>query len=363
MTSYYNPTIPKKFNKPVDVHPQHEKSEGYIGISWKKVMGVALVAIGILGGAFLSTQYLNGNLSANDDITTNGKITVFTSYTTDNSDRLAMSQLVAANQLEYCTDHSYEYRVFEKNLAAPSLPYWSKIQGIRQLLDTTQSSWIVWLDDDAIITNPSIELQNFILSHGGDNPNTHVIVTEDAMSGFSWGTDLNTGVLFVRNSKFSRKFFDTLWEMRSKVVPDGPGYTYGNCPNQLCLHEQQAMHDLLREREDFQQHVKVIPQRDRNNVGINVFERFSHFDLIRNMQLDYASDHYWTHYRKRDFIAQCTGLATVGCTNDSFWLNWLNRIPQFLRKTKWHPIIVRWFGTNYRLECVKKLIKDSNSLS
>lgn len=342
-----------------------EQNEGE-GCTWKKAMVVGLIALALLVPAIAIPAYMYMNNPSNSSpgspispsnppisnppnspqsspsisppyTNPSRAITAFTSYTVDTPDRLEMSRLVAENQRSYCEDHDVEYLVFEENLAAPVLPYWSKIKGIIDLLKEKDSSeWIVWMDDDAIVTNPSIDLHDFILSHDGDDPNTHVIVTEDSMTDRG-STDLNTGVLFVRNSKFSRKFFKELWDKRKETVP-GHSYTYGDCPNQQCLHEQQAMHDLLRQQPHYKQHVKIIPQRDQQGIGVNVFSRFSHYDRNRDMYLDYSADPYQTRYRSGDFIAQCTGLSTNG----------------YLTKDSLRP-----YGTNYRLGCVKSLSKDA----
>lgn len=292
-------------------------------------------------------------------------ITVFTSYTTDNPQRLPMSKIVADNQRKYCALYGYDYRVFEENLAAPeALPYWSKIAGILRLLESPEKpEWIVWMDDDALVTNPSIQLQDFIKSHGGDNPNIHVIVTQDSRSGNSWCTDLNTGVLIVRNSRFSRKFFKSLWRKRLENFR-GESYTYGDCPHQQCLHEQQAMHDLLISNSQYRQHVLIIPQRDDQGVGINVFRRFSHHDRERDMHLDYQGDPYETRFRKGDFIAQCTGLAINGRRDRGRIVNFMDRGVRSLPMPR--PMFDRLESfrilpkSNLRLECVKELAAVSD---
>ena len=272
------------------------------------------------------------------------KVTLFTSYTIDNPERLEMSRMVAANQRQYCEKLGCEYVVFEENLAAPSLPYWSKIKGILQLWKkNTPDEWIVWIDDDAIITNPSIDLLEFINSHGGSDPNTDVIVTQDSRSAESWCTAVNTGILIVRKSYFSYSFFSKLWRMRDDPVR---GYTYGTCPNQKCLHEQQAMHDLLRSDHEYFKHVRIIPQRDERGIGFNVFQRFNHYDVQRDMYLDYDGDPSSTRFRRGDFIAQCTGLATVG-------------VPASMRGIAESEGSGNLQTTNFRFECVKDLIRES----
>ena len=247
-------------------------------------------------------------------------IHVFTSYTTDSPDRLGMSRKVRNQQESYCKNKGYEYSAFERNLALqnPSdpfpLPFWSKIAGINQLLEKdSKTEWIVWLDDDAVVMNPNIDMKQFIQDHGGLDLNTHVIVTKDVHGA---ATDLNTGVLLVRNSDISRQFFRDLWAVRDQPIA-GQGYSYSNCANQLCLHEQQAMHDLLKNpdqfnKPDYKKYVKIIPQRDENGVGINTFERSSHFDHGRNMQLNYNDPLGSKCNKEKDFVCQCTGLAAKG---------------------------------------------------
>src|SRR5690606_32533197 len=149
------------------------------------------------------------------------EICIFTSYTTDKPERLEMSRIVENNQRLYASRHGYGYAAYEENLASDALPYWSKIAGIRNYLAGKVSScpnpkWIVWLDDDALVTNPSIKIEAFIAGHMpsvldpfsfSQSPN--VLVTKDVHE-----NTINTGVLIVRNSVESRRFFSDLWDMR-----------------------------------------------------------------------------------------------------------------------------------------------------
>ncbi len=240
-----------------------------------------------------------------------GEIQIFTSYTRDNPERLSMSTKVKEHQQSYCKEKGYAYEAIEQNMAEDSLPYWSKIAGINRFLnEPSNKKWIVWVDDDAVIMNPSIRMEQFIKEHGGDHPKTHVIVTKDVPIA---ATKLNTGVLIVRNSDFSRRFFKKLWEKRHEPIPN-EGYSYSNCPAQMCLHEQQAMDDLIQRNPTYLQSVKIIPQRDEKGVGLNTFERWDHFDVARQMDLNYRyidtpesrCDH------SKDYICQCTGLASQG---------------------------------------------------
>ena len=274
------------------------------------------------------------------------QITIFTSYTTEKQDRLKMSRLVEKNQKAYCQRYGYKYIAYEENLADsllnPSLAYWSKIAGINRFLeaetDAERPSWVVWLDDDAIVLNGDNRMEKFILGHGGSDQNVHVIVTKDVPHA---QTELNTGVLMVRNSDTSRKFFKELWDRRHTT--NRSGYPYSTCPAQICLHEQEAMHDLIQENPSYREFVKIIPQTDISGIGINTFERFNHYDFERtdpntgqSLYLDYGKDPQGSKCKDDAFICQCTGLAIKGTRHS------LKDVP-----------------TNLRLECIESLLEKA----
>lgn len=274
----------------------------------------------------------------------NPSICLFTSYTSDNRQRLVLSERVSANQQEYSKVRGYKYLEYPENLAVEGSkkyePYWSKIAGLNRILNGQEPSlkekpdWIVWLDDDAIISNHNIKFED-VIAHYGGNEETYFIVTEDAESYKNKNIPLNSAVLIVKNNNWSRKFFKKVWEMKDKTIP-GTSHTYGDCKNQSCLHEQQAISELLRDRPARAKHVRIIPQKDQQNGwGINTFHRWPHHDLNRNnLNLAYE-DPPRVLWHKGDFIGQCTGLSTYGYDQTS-------RSPR-----------------NLRLECVDQLIAET----
>lgn len=257
------------------------------------------------------------------------RICIFTSYTTDNPTRLAMSESVAENQRAYAKKQGYEYLVYRENMAvelSPEegqsktwLPYWSKIAGINKILNNQETAlknapeWIVWIDDDALITNENIKAQEIIDHYAPEGSEINFFVTEDSMSHVRKDIPLNSAVLFIKNNDWSREFFQAVWEMRTKPAPPDGKHTYGECPNQVCLHEQQAITDLMRGSNDWLKHIKVIRQRDRDDPvggwGINTFHRWNHFDSRRCQRFNYDNDASGTRWKKGDFIGQCTGLV------------------------------------------------------
>ena len=190
------------------------------------------------------------------------KLLIFTSYTKDNPVRAEMSRSVAKNQRDYARLYGYSYQEYPENLAVELneqgevikswLPYWSKIAGINRILNheekgiNTDPDWIVWMDDDAVVTNPKIKMEDVIYHYKGQDEQTYFIVTEDSQSQKNKNIPLNSAILFIKNNEWSRDFFKKIWEMRTKPVP-GRLDTYGDCPNQSCLHEQQAITDLIAE--------------------------------------------------------------------------------------------------------------------
>lgn len=134
--------------------------------------------------------------------------------------------------------------------------------------------------------------------------------------------------------------------MRHKKSLSAPSHTYGSCPNQICLHEQEAMQNLIHQKKmTAQGTVKIIGQHDPQNVGgvgLNVFKRFNHIDMDRNnLHLDYSKDHPENIYQPGDFITQCTGLATKGYR------------AKFPRKT-----LPKEGPKNLRLECIQDVIDN-----
>lgn len=263
----------------------------------------------------------------------NPRICVFTSYSAHTQERMQASRMVANNQQAFSEKNGYTYRVYEENLALETdpeagdvafEPYWSKIAGINMILNNQEPSikdtpeWIIWMDDDAIISNPDFRFEDVLHHYTSQQEDLNFIVTTDSLSHVIESVPLNSAVLFIRNNDWSRDFFRQVWEMRNTKV-EGKPYTYGTCPNQECLHEQQAITNLLFNDPELAEHARIIPQRDYydpvDGWGINTFRRESHYDVARNQHLVYSRDQYQA--KAGDFIQQCTGLATQGYTTEN----------------------------------------------
>ncbi len=289
----------------------------------------------------------------------NPKICLLTAYTKDNPERVVLSKKVVANQKAYAEQKGYQYVEHDTNLAIEVLadgtevtlePYWSKISAINQILNGVENQvgekpeWIVWMDDDLVVTNANFRIEDILLQQGVLEGNTHVIVTQDSMSHAIPEIPLNTAMIFVKNDSQSREFFKKLWNMHKTEIPNR-SYTYGDCPNQTCLHEQQALTDMVKNDPSLDGFVKIIPQRDPvSDVGVNLFHRWNHYDINRSLELSYGGDHPSTRFDKNDpkaAFVQCTGLATNGVKEGE------------------------QVASNQRLKCIDELLKTAadNSVS
>lgn len=297
---------------------------------------------------------------------------LFTSFT---GNRAAFNKPVVDNHKAYAEKHGYHYVEFIENLAADfesmctegtekqTLPYWSKIAGMLRLLNLLDPSKfpkevqaylpkeLIWLDDDAVFTNKGVKVEDVVNHYSPPGSQTHLFLTQDSMH--AQGFDLNTALLFTRNSPESRSIFSTIWNRRLKKVQGG---SYGNCPDQSCLHEQAALQDLKKlPAYGIDKYVKVIPQRDAldpaGGWGINVFHRKSHMDSDRFRFLDY-DDPIETRWKEGDFIGQATGMASMGYLRDgtgernlreAFMLELVDAAKEKIDAAKEKTIIMRIF--------------------
>jgi len=140
---------------------------------------------------------------------------------------------ITLNRQEYANLHGYHYQFLNisKYDIGGAHPVWAKLPAIVEAFNLhPKAKWIWWLDLDAIIMSPEVDLRTHILSHeallksaqmdyemnkaGGGlsgvktyknmNPsNIDIIVSQDQ-------NGLNAGSFLIRRSEFSRMFID-MW--------------------------------------------------------------------------------------------------------------------------------------------------------
>jgi hypothetical protein len=103
--------------------------------------------------------------------------------------------------------------------------------------------WVWWLDNDAVITNPDIELESIV------DPDYHIIITTDIAS-------INAGSFIVRNSIQGRDWLQFILDKGLEHYRDN------RWP------EQQPMTDFYVTFKDI---IKIVPQRTMNSYNYDIY--------------------------------------------------------------------------------------------
>lgn len=137
------------------------------------------------------------------------------------------------------------YRVINKgkNPEQARASSWSKVVAILdRLRQMPEGEWLVWVNPEVFFTDTDQKWQNLIdLFHNVDGRQRDLIVTKDTL------TPIHNGVMLIRNTKWSRRFFQRVWE-QTQFARDGEG----NCKTSGCKYDQAAM-TLLWEKLDLEQ--------------------------------------------------------------------------------------------------------------
>lgn len=191
-------------------------------------------------------------------------------------------QATWANKDSYASRHNYSYIDASLLLDANRPPSWSKILAVRHYLK--DYDWILWIDADTLITNPSIRIESLLPR----DRELDLIITKDQ-------TGYNAGMWLLRNSAWSLKFLDRWWAMDS-FIRRRPGDTKSG--------DNDALKHLLGKmsRGESRAHVGVVPQCCFNSylwVG-SVRNRWRYLWNPRSFQLGL--------YQQGDFILHLAGI-------------------------------------------------------
>lgn len=124
-------------------------------------------------------------------------ILIISQYTPEIKD---YAQHSIKNYKYYCNKHKYKLLLFDKHLCKDVHPCWYKIILLNHLIPKTK--YIVWIDCDAIITNPNIRIEEFIQ---GDY---ELFVCRDINPN---RTLFNSGVMIFKNTNNTRNLLNKVW--------------------------------------------------------------------------------------------------------------------------------------------------------
>jgi len=185
------------------------------------------------------------------------------------SDRPNLSQILFEHLQSYCDKHDYKCVLENKSLCTERAPAWSKIILLqREMKNNPEVDYVVWVDDDILITNKNKKFEDFIYS----NKDANIIVSEDAIRSYP----MNTGIIICKNDNESMKYLQHIWQLCEK---------YPNSKHSG-LWEQDIMTRDYRENPNGN-FIKILPYRT-----IQTFYRTSNPD-----------------WRPTDFSAHFTGMS------------------------------------------------------
>jgi hypothetical protein len=130
------------------------------------------------------------------------------------SDRPLLSEPIFETLKNYCNKWNYKCVIEREVLDDSRAPAWSKIKLLqREMKNNPLIPYIVWIDDDILITNDKIDFSQLIKEYPFQE-NTGVLVSEDVI----W-SPFNTGIIVCKNNEETYNYFDEIWELCEKY-PD-----------------------------------------------------------------------------------------------------------------------------------------------
>lgn len=109
----------------------------------------------------------------------------------------------------YCMRHGYDLRTDEDIYDKSRPPAWSKIKLLLKCLEEDYE-YVVWMDADTAIMNHNITLDDIITQFSG---NKDMMIAKDLYN-------FNTGVMFVKNTEWSKKFLNHVYN-QTEYINDG----------------------------------------------------------------------------------------------------------------------------------------------
>jgi len=128
------------------------------------------------------------------------------------SDRVALYSKTFPIFRSYAEKHGYDLELITENLVKDRHPVWSKIPAVKRLTSKKEYDFVVWIDDDILITNPEISLTSFIDKYNFRTSKAIVMVSGDLPNEPS--THMNCGIMFFKGKDTkTEELLDYTWHV------------------------------------------------------------------------------------------------------------------------------------------------------
>ena len=158
------------------------------------------------------------------------------------SDRIELHSKTFPLMHKYCSKHGYALQLHRALLNTDRHASWSKIPALQVALQDNTFDYVVWMDDDIVITNPDIPLSHFVDKYNFRKAKATLLVSADMPNEPS--TSMNCGILFVKaKSTAVLPILHAAWTYADACPMTRKGFSW----------EQEAFNFMYRygDREDF----------------------------------------------------------------------------------------------------------------
>ena len=184
------------------------------------------------------------------------------------SDRVQLNELSWPRMKEYCEKHSYNFVTRTEAILTDRHISWSKLALMIELLNSG-SDTVLWVDDDAIITNMDLKIEDFQLKDGAS-----ILVSKDCM-----GEIFNFGIIIAKQGaqKILQEIIDSVAESNRY---------HGNW-------EQHAVSDIYKDKQYIRDAISIISPA--------ILQGFDREDVL------YEPDEF--KWKPGTFIVHCAGMS------------------------------------------------------
>lgn len=153
---------------------------------------------------------------------TNPKICIVTHYT-DNLQSVA--DISIPNKKKYCKLHKYDLIVSNKRISKRH-PGWDKILLLKEAIQSNKFDYVVWIDNDAFITNDQIRFdvicdefkdKNLIVCRDNDSLNFTSLNENIDFTNLPNLRLINTGVFILKANDWAFQFLEEVWDTKSNT--------------------------------------------------------------------------------------------------------------------------------------------------